>query len=43
MEDRQNLWIITDNQDRILWIPNYYTNQNLGTGKSLYITFSGGK
>lgn len=43
MEERQNLWIITDNQDRILWIPNYYINQNLGTGKSLYITFYGGK
>jgi tRNA(Ile)-lysidine synthetase-like protein len=43
MEDRQNLWIITDNQDRILWIPNHYINQNLGTGKSLYITYYGGK
>ena len=43
MEERQNLWIITDNQDRILWIPNHYINQNLGTGKSLYITFYGGK
>ncbi|MGI6782484.1 MAG: tRNA lysidine(34) synthetase TilS [Acholeplasmataceae bacterium] len=43
MEERQNLWIITDNQDRILWIPNYYINQNLGTGKSLYITYYGGK
>lgn len=42
MEERQNLWIITDNQDRILWIPNHYINQNLGTGKSLYITFYGG-
>lgn len=43
MEDRQNLWVITDNQDRILWIPNHYINQNLGTGKSLYITYYGGK
>ena len=43
MEERQNLWIITDNQDRILWIPNHYINQNLGTGRSLYITFYGGK
>ncbi len=43
MEERQNLWIITDNQDRILWIPNHYINQNLGTGKSIYITFYGGK
>lgn len=41
MEDRQNMWIITDNQDRILWIPNYYINENLGAGKSLYITFYG--
>jgi tRNA(Ile)-lysidine synthetase-like protein len=43
MEERQNLWIITDNQDRILWIPKYYLNQNMGDAKSLYITFYGGK
>lgn len=43
MDERNNLWVITDDNDRILWIPNYYINQTLGKKESIYISFSGDK
>ncbi|MBS2126509.1 tRNA lysidine(34) synthetase TilS ['Fragaria x ananassa' phyllody phytoplasma] len=34
---RNNLWLIVDASNNILWIPNLYINQVLGTNKCLYL------
>ncbi len=40
-EERKKLWVLTDNDDRILWVENYYLNQTLGDAKTLYFQFKG--
>ncbi|MBP5835952.1 tRNA lysidine(34) synthetase TilS [Candidatus Phytoplasma meliae] len=34
---RNNLWLVVDASNNILWIPNLYINQVLGTNKCLYL------
>lgn len=36
-QDRNNLLILTDNKDEILWIKNLYTNKKIGNTKKIYI------
>ena len=35
-EERKRLWVVTDNDDQILWIPGYYVNETLGDEHELY-------
>ncbi len=42
-EKRKHLWILTDNDNRILWVENYYTNQTLGDSNQLYFKLEGVK
>ncbi|TVP84876.1 MAG: tRNA lysidine(34) synthetase TilS [Acholeplasmataceae bacterium] len=35
-EARKRLWVVTDNDDLILWIPDYYVNETLGDEHELY-------
>ncbi|MBU1093902.1 MAG: tRNA lysidine(34) synthetase TilS [Firmicutes bacterium] len=35
-EERKNLWVLSDNNDQILWVEKYYRNQTLGDTNSLY-------
>ena len=42
-EDRKKLWILTDNDDHILWVQNYYINQTLGESKTLFFQLKGVK
>ena len=37
MKKRDALWVLTDNNNEILWVENYYLNQTLGQEKTLYI------
>ncbi len=42
-EERKKLWVLTDNDDHILWVQNYYTNQTLGESKVLFFQLKGVK
>lgn len=42
-EERKKLWVLTDNDDRILWVENYYLNQTLGESKTIYFQLKGVK
>jgi tRNA(Ile)-lysidine synthase len=42
-EERSNLWVLTDSNNLILWVQNYYTNQTLGQDKALYFNLKGVK
>ncbi|OHE35127.1 MAG: tRNA lysidine(34) synthetase TilS [Tenericutes bacterium GWE2_38_8] len=35
-EDRNNLWVLTDSDNQILWVQNHYVNQTLGQEKEIY-------
>ncbi|MCF7930549.1 MAG: tRNA lysidine(34) synthetase TilS [Acholeplasmataceae bacterium] len=35
-EERQKLWVLTDKNNRILWVEKYYINQTLGDSNTLY-------
>jgi len=39
MEERNNLWVLTDNDDNILWVEKYYLNQTLGYDNNLYFKY----
>lgn len=36
MEKRNSLWVLTDNENNILWVQNLYTNQTLGNEHTFY-------
>jgi bifunctional protein TilS/HprT len=38
-EKRDQLWIITDNEDNILWVPGFYLNQTLGDTHEIYLYY----
>jgi tRNA(Ile)-lysidine synthetase-like protein len=38
MEERDKLVVITDDNNKILWIPNYYVNHTLGSKNSIYLS-----
>ncbi|MBN2300765.1 MAG: tRNA lysidine(34) synthetase TilS [Acholeplasmataceae bacterium] len=40
-EKRKNLWVLTDNDNRILWVENYYVNQTLGDSNTIYFKLKG--
>jgi tRNA(Ile)-lysidine synthase len=35
-EDRNNLWVLTDSDNQILWVQNHYVNQTLGQDNEIY-------
>ncbi|MFH0767065.1 MAG: tRNA lysidine(34) synthetase TilS [Bacillota bacterium] len=35
-EERKKLWVLTDNDNHILWVEKYYTNKTLGNSNTLY-------
>jgi bifunctional protein TilS/HprT len=37
MEERNRLWVLTDNEDHILWVQNYYVNETMGDKNCFYI------
>lgn len=37
MDKRHQLWVLTDNEDNILWVQDLYMNQTLGNEKSVYL------
>jgi len=37
MEKRHQLWVLTDNENNILWVQDLYINQTLGNEKVVYI------
>ena len=37
IKKRDSLWVLTDNNNQILWVENYYLNETLGHNKTLYI------
>jgi hypothetical protein len=39
MEERNNLWVLTDNDDNILWVEKYFLNQTLGNENNLYFKY----
>ncbi len=39
MEERNNLWVLTDSNDIILWVEKYYLNQTLGHDHELYFKY----
>lgn len=39
MEERNNLWVLTDNEGLILWVEKYYLNQTLGNENNLYFKY----
>ncbi len=41
MQKRDQLWILTDNNNQILWVEDYYLNQTLGQTKTLYFKSKG--
>jgi len=43
MEERDSLWVLTDNNDQILWVEKHYINQTLGTNHTAYIKLKGDK
>ena len=38
MDERDKLVVITDYNNKILWIPNYYVNHTLGSKNSIYLS-----
>lgn len=43
LDKRDELWILTDNEDQILWVQNHYINKTLGKDKCLYFKFKESK
>lgn len=41
-KERNDLIVITDSNNKILWIPGYYFNQTLGTKNQIYLSYEGG-
>ncbi len=41
MRKRDQLWVLTDNNNQILWVENYYLNQTLGKAKTLFFKSKG--
>jgi len=41
MKKRNELWILTDNNNQILWVQDLYLNKTLGTTKTLYFKSKG--
>lgn len=41
MKKRDQLWVLTDNNNQILWVENYYLNQTLGQDYTLYFKSKG--
>jgi bifunctional protein TilS/HprT len=39
MEERNQLWVLTDQNDLILWVEKYYLNQCLGNENNLYFKY----
>lgn len=37
MEKRHQLWVLTDNEENILWVQDLYINQTLGNEKTVYL------
>jgi tRNA(Ile)-lysidine synthetase-like protein len=43
MSERDHLWVLTDNNNQVLWVEKYYLNQTLGTNHECYFQFKGDK
>lgn len=43
LHQRNQLWIVTDQNDTILWIPGLYKNETLGNQEKLYISIKESK
>jgi tRNA(Ile)-lysidine synthetase-like protein len=43
MQERNQLWVLTDNNDQVLWVETYYLNQTLGSNHECYFQFKGDK
>ena len=41
MDERDHLWVLTDNNHQILWVQHYYLNTTLGTLNTCYFQFKG--
>lgn len=41
MKKRDQLWVLTDNNNQILWVEDYYLNQTLGQNHTLYFKSKG--
>ncbi|MDX9691036.1 MAG: tRNA lysidine(34) synthetase TilS [Acholeplasmataceae bacterium] len=41
MNERNQLWVLTDNNDQVLWVEKYYLNQTLGNDNSCYFQLKG--
>jgi hypothetical protein len=41
MEERDHLWVLTDNNNQILWVEKHYLNQTLGNQQTAYIELKG--
>lgn len=39
LNERDHLWILTDNNDQILWVQDLYLNQTLGNENTFYFSF----
>jgi bifunctional protein TilS/HprT len=39
MKKRDDVWVLVDNNQTILWVQDYYTNQTLGNENTLYIKY----
>ena len=42
MEERESLWVLTDNNHQVLWVENHYLNQELGNKNTLYFQLKKG-
>lgn len=40
-EQRRKLWLLTDNNNTVLWVENHYKNQTLGNNETLYFKIKG--
>jgi bifunctional protein TilS/HprT len=40
VQQRKNLWVLTDNDNQILWVDGLYSNQTLGESHTLYFKIS---
>ncbi len=38
LQKRDDLWLVVDSNDQIIWIPNLYLNQVLGTKNKIYLS-----
>jgi tRNA(Ile)-lysidine synthetase-like protein len=41
MNERNQLWVLTDNNDQVLWVEKYYLNQTLGNNNTCYFQLKG--